>query len=87
MPHAPILTLLLAALALTACSGSNNAGGPEIPAPDASIASPCQRPESMLGAGDWEVISGRIGDALIECGAEKAALVEYISAMRETLAR
>ena len=41
----------------------------------------------MLGAGDWEVIAGRIGDALIECGAEKAALVEYVDAMRETLAR
>jgi hypothetical protein len=31
----------------------------------------------MLGAGDWEVIAGRLGLALIRCGQEKAALAAW----------
>jgi hypothetical protein len=78
-----LLTLMLftAALLLTACTGSNVAG--PLNRPDDTTLRltdrqkrPCARPESFLGAGDWEIIAGRIGDALILCGAEKALVVD-----------
>ena len=82
MPRALTLLLLIAAPALTACAGSPPGGVGYIPPPDGSLTSPCERPEAHLGERDWEIIAGRIGDALIECGAEKAALVGYLERLR-----
>jgi hypothetical protein len=36
------------------------------------VRAPCPHPSKFIGAGDWELIAGRLGDQLIECGAEKA---------------
>jgi len=41
-----------------------------------AITEPCDDPKDHLGAGDWEIIAGRLGDALIECGVKKAVAVE-----------
>ena len=82
MRHAPILMLCIASLSLTACGGWNGFGAAQIPRPDASVTAPCPRPEVFLAVADWEIIAGRLGVALIECGAEKAALVGYVDALR-----
>lgn len=81
MKPALILPLLIAAQALTACAGWN-AAGVQAPPPDPSITTPCARPEIFLGAGDWEIIAGRIGDALIDCGENHAALLARDAALR-----
>jgi hypothetical protein len=75
MKSAPILPLLIAYLALTACGGSNAVGALKIEPAPANITAPCKRPEDYLNAKDWEIIAGRIGDELIDCGAKQAALV------------
>ena len=86
MRLAPILMLCIAAPVLTACDGWRGFGaGAQIIAPDASLTVPCARPEAFLTAGDWEVIAGRIGDALIECGEDKAALVNRDVALRAAM--
>lgn len=82
MRHVPILMLCIAAPGLTACGDLRPFGGAQIPRPDASLTAPCPRPERFLTAGDWEIMAGRLGTALIECGAEKAALVGYVDALR-----
>jgi len=41
-----------------------------------NVETPCERPETYLGAGDWEIIAGRIGDELIACAAEKQVAVD-----------
>lgn len=63
------------------CGGLNGAGA-QTPPPDPSITIPCPRPEAFLGAGDWEIIAGRIGDALIDCGENHQALVDRDAALR-----
>lgn len=77
MPRAPILLPLVGGLLLTACGDSRPFGAARVPPPDAQATAPCARPEDMLGAGDWEVIAGRLGLALIRCGQEKAALAAW----------
>ena len=76
MKHAPILTLIIASQVLAACGGSNFAGGIRAQPLPAAITTPCEDPKDHLEAGDWEIIAGRLGDALIECGAEKAVAVD-----------
>jgi len=46
------------------------------------VAEPCPHPTEFLGAGDWEILAGRIGDALIVCGAEKDIAVEAYEGLR-----
>ena len=41
----------------------------------------------MLGAGDWEVIAGRIGLALIRCGQEKQLLAAWAAGVMETIGK
>ena len=65
----PARILILAAFPLlTACGGWKPGGSshqsPDLPAP-ARV--PCPQPASLLGGSDYEIIAGRIGDALIEC--------------------
>lgn len=74
MKPAAILTLFAVCLPLTACGGWNGAGAPHIEPPQAVFSQPCDRPERHLRAGDWEVIAGRLGDALIECEGKRAGL-------------
>lgn len=38
---------------------------------------PCPHPSRHLGAGDWELVAGRIGDDLIDCGARQAGLAQW----------
>lgn len=75
MRYAPI-PILAAPLLLAACNVSTVAGV-RIDPPPASIAAPCGHPREHLGAGDWELIAGRIGDELIDCRARHAALAEW----------
>ena len=84
MKRAQILLLLTAFPALTACGGFAPAGV-RLPPPDPAITEPCQRPEVYLGAGDWEVIAGRIGDALLVCGENHKALVDRDATLRAEL--
>lgn len=84
MKRAQILLLLTAAPLLTACDGFATAGV-RLPPPDPSIAQPCPRPEAFLGAGDWELIAGRIGDALIVCGENHKALVDRDTTLRAAM--
>lgn len=53
----------------------------------ASLRQPCQRPESFLGAKDWELTMGRLGDELIRCGAKHGGAVAYIDAISAATAR
>lgn len=72
------MTLWLAGVCLltTACGGSSGAGKLRIEEAPASVTEPCGRPEKYLTAQDWELIAGRIGDELIECGKKHSILVE-----------
>lgn len=86
MKPAQILLLLTAAQALTACDGFATAGV-RLPPPDPAITEPCLRPEVFLGAGDWELIAGRIGDALIVCGENHKALVGRDTTLRAAMTK
>jgi hypothetical protein len=74
MRSARILTLAIAGPLLASCTAFNAAG---VRPPDlsAEVRAPCPHPSKFIGAGDWELIAGRLGDALIECGAEKAIAI------------
>lgn len=85
MKPATILTLLCASLMLTACAASKPSGSVRVPPPDTALTRPCDRPEAALSASDWEIIAGRIGVSLIQCGQEKAALVDYVAGLRGAL--
>lgn len=79
MRPVPILLLLIAVPVLTACGDLKPSGGLRAAPPDATVTSPCDRPEQHLRGQDWEVIAGRIGVALIDCGEKQAELVRYLS--------
>lgn len=80
-----ILLLLIVAPVLTACGGLKTSGGLRAAPPDATVTTPCDRPEQHLRGGDWEVIAGRLGLALIDCGEKQAELVRYIGEVSGTL--
>jgi len=42
--------------------------------PQAVFSQPCARPELFLRANDYELMAGRLGDALIDCEAKRAGL-------------
>ena len=56
------------------------------PAP-ANVTAPCKRPEDFLQAQDWEIIAGRIGDELIDCGQKHSLLVARDRVMIDALQR
>ena len=85
MKLAPILALLIAFPLLTACGGSKRAGVAEISRPSPDTLAPCARPERHLGARDWEIMAGRIGDDLIRCGMKHQALAGYVGRVQEAL--
>lgn len=78
------ITMIAVCLTLTACSGFGGDGLRLDPLPH-DVATACDRPETFLAAGDWEIIAGRIGDALIDCGDEKMIAVGAYGAARAAL--
>ena len=85
MPRALILTLA-ASLLTAACSGSRPGGtGLSVPDLPAQARQECQHPSTMLDAGDWEIIAGRIGDELIRCEGRRALAVQGYDGVRGSL--
>jgi hypothetical protein len=84
MRSARILTLAIAGPLLASCGGFNAAG---VRPPDlsAEVRAPCPHPSKFIGAGDWELIAGRLGDQLIECGAEKVIAIAAIDLVADAL--
>lgn len=80
MKRVPILWLLPAFLSLTACGGSPGAGAKVPPLPEA-VREACPHPAVFLNAGDWEIMAGRIGDALIDCEGRRGVAVGYADAV------
>lgn len=80
MRRGAILPLLAACLALTACDGWNGAGARHDP-PEAVFAQPCPHPADLAAApdarADWEILAGRLGDALIDCETRRAGLAQW----------
>lgn len=78
------LTLIFAAsLPLAACGAWRDVGrGLALDPPEVVFAAPCPHPADFLGAGDWEIILGRLGDALIDCEARRAGLARQIEETR-----
>ena len=51
---------------------------------------PCRHPTTFLpppGTGDWELLAGRLGDELIRCGEDKAAIEEWVRSVVAVLNR
>lgn len=84
MKSGQILMLATAGLLLASCGGFNGAGV-RLPDLSADVRAPCPHPSKFIGAGDWELIAGRLGDQLIECGAEKAIAVAASDLVAEAL--
>jgi hypothetical protein len=82
MPRAPTLMIVAFPL-LTACFGSGG-GGLRIDPLPAEALRPCPAPSALLGAGDWEIIAGRIGDALIDCEGRRALAVAGYDGLRRS---
>lgn len=74
MKPAKILMLFGACLPLTACGGWKGDGAVAVDPPQAVFSQPCAHPAGFLQAGDWELVAGRMGDALIDCEAKRAGL-------------
>ena len=74
-------------LTLAACSVSSAGGVRPDPLP-ANVAAPCLHPLDVIGGvrggtvGDDEVRMGRLGDALLQCGEEKAIAVTAYEDLR-----
>ena len=75
MRHRSIAMLAIAALILTACGGSRPFTRATVPPLDSAVTAPCLAPEALLGSGDWLIVAGALGTALIECDASRAAAV------------
>lgn len=82
-----LIPMFAAVLALTACDGSGGGGALRIEPLPAEVAAPCDRPEDYLIVRDWEILAGRIGDALSECGAEKQIAVDGYEGVRAALGK
>ena len=76
-----------ALLTLAACGGLNAVGVRSDPLP-VNVAAPCPHPLDVIGGvrggtvGDDEVRMGRLGDALLQCGEEKAIAVTAYEDLR-----
>lgn len=82
--------LLILALGLTACGGSNAAGVRLDPLP-VNVAEDCPHPSDVVATvrghtvADDEVRMGRLGDELLECRAEKRVAVQAYNLTREVI--
>jgi hypothetical protein len=83
VPSSPIPALALS-LTLTSCLGYAPDGARPGPLPtEARIR--CPLPEELLGGGDWRLIAGALGDALIVCEGRRALAVEGFDGLGEAL--
>ena len=73
MPRA-LIPILAACLTLTACNAFGRAGVVRPPLPTEARL-PCRAPAEFLGADDWELIAGRMGDELVRCEGRRALAV------------
>lgn len=82
MPRALILTL--AAFLLTAACSGSRPGGSGLVIHDLPTAArqACVDPASVLRAGDWELIAGRLGDELIRCENRRELAVQAYDGVR-----
>lgn len=53
----------------------------------AAATTPCPSPSALLGARDWEILAGRLGDALIDCETRRALAVQGYDGVRAALGR
>lgn len=88
MKRATILMGFAPALALMGCGGSTGVGVRIDPLP-ASLTQPCPHPSALVSRGgtvlDDELSLGRMGDALILCGKQKAAIAAAFDSVREAV--
>ena len=85
MPSSPIPALALS-LTLTTCLGSAPGGVQPAPLPTEARL-PCTDPAELLGGGDWRLIVGRMGDALITCEGRRGLTVEAYDGLTEAVGR
>lgn len=84
------LMLLSASLVLPACGDFKDVG-PKTKPSDANLTlSPeveedCDHPDDYLHIDDWEIMAGRLGDALYECRGEKRIAVDAFNGVVDTL--
>jgi len=90
----PVLipVLIASACLVTACSGSAGGGAARIDPVPAAALRPCRHPADFLPAGamtqaQTEITLGRVGDELIRCGGEKAALGAWAQGVTEAMGR
>jgi len=85
----PLMMLIVPALALTACGGSNSSGGLRLDPLPPAVAAPCPHPAALLDRGGTvasdEISMGRIGDALIACEGARAVAVDAYQGARVAL--
>lgn len=83
-----MLGMLFACL-LTACSASGRSGSVDLPGLDARLAAPAARPAALpsegMTADQVENVMARDRAALLQCGADKAAIVGGYSRLRTLL--
>ena len=86
-PHL-ILALLCAVPLLTACDAWSGAGRIEVAPLPEEVVKPCPRAGEVVRQAprDWEIIAGRLGDELNECGAEKQVGVDGYDGVRAAVA-
>lgn len=77
------MTLLLVPLLMNSCFGFAS-GGLRTDVPP-TIAEECRHPSAYLGAGNWEVLAGRLGDELIDCERKRAAAVEALQGVGDAI--
>ena len=82
MPRA-LISMVVVSLTLAACSGSGRGGvGLKLPDLPPQARQECPHPSTLLGAGDWEIIAGRLGDELIRCEGRRGLAVQGYDGVR-----
>jgi len=82
-----LLTPALAlSLSLTTCAGFGPAGVQTAPLPT-EARQPCTAPADLLGGGDWRLIVGRMGDALITCEGWRGLAVQGYDGLAGAVSR
>lgn len=90
MRRVMLLALIGPVLALTGCDGFNSVGVRLDPLPP-TVAAPCPHPADVIAGvrgssvGADEARMGRLGDALIDCGAKKNVAVSAYQSARKVL--
>ena len=80
------LILMLASSGLTACGVSAPSGALRIEPLPAEVSRPCPHPSRFLTGGNLEIITGRVGAALLDCERARALAVEAYQAVADALA-